>query len=145
MKAFARSISMTGVLLLAFACAAGTCPGRAFAEDGPCVAAASAATSVAAGELSDTRAYPTFCQIPPMPTGVRDASAFKNAVVATRLSGARLDRNAAPATWSVQDTGGFARAAIDRAAPPPAISSGEDTAAFIAAARARATPPPRPR
>ncbi|MGI9168648.1 MAG: hypothetical protein ACR2FH_00530 [Caulobacteraceae bacterium] len=95
----------------------------------------------------EVQAYPTFCSIPPTPTDVRDAAAFRGAVAKARIAGANLARPSAPSTFSLQDTGDFAASAREEAAPPPPITTPDqaDAEAFAKAARARATPPHRPR
>jgi hypothetical protein len=87
--------------------------------------------------------FPTFCGIPPRPTNVRSGGAFKQAVVAIRLAGARLDAETSPRTFTLADTDGFARAARAEASPPPPMTPSLDqqTEAFINKARALAHAP----
>ncbi|HEY7901235.1 MAG TPA: hypothetical protein VIC25_08630 [Caulobacteraceae bacterium] len=89
--------------------------------------------------------WPDFCSIPPAPTDVRPATAFKDAVVRTRLAGADLVRESGPDTFSLSGTNAFLDEARREAAPPAPLTtpSGPDTAAFVAEAKARAKPPPR--
>ncbi len=114
--------------------------GRPFAITLAALAAslgASAASAAASG-------YPSFCAIPPTPTGVRSPPAFKAAVVQVRLAGRDLGRRTAPATWSLYDTDAFAEQARAEAAPPPPIPGDDiEAAAFAAAARAAVKPPRR--
>lgn len=136
MKTLARDFSMTSVVWLGVGLGALAAP------------AVSAAANACAVDSPAARpnGYPTFCSIPPAPTDVRGAAAFKADVVATRLAGARLVRGTAPDTFSVSGTEAFAAGARQDAAPPPPITtpSQADTAAFVKASRARATPPARP-
>jgi hypothetical protein len=94
-------------------------------------------------------AYPAFCDIPRTPTDVRGATAFKAAVVDTRLAGRRLVRATGPDTFGLPlgEADAFSRAARTEAAPPPEMSTppSEDSEAVAAELRRRATPPPRPR
>lgn len=94
----------------------------------------------------DVRAYPTFCSIPPTPTGVRQPATFKAAVFDTRFAGARLVHQTAPSTFSLGDTDAYAAAGRAEAAPPPPMTAPADAAEdFAKAARDRAKPPKRPR
>ncbi len=87
-------------------------------------------------------AYPTFCEIPPVPTDLRSAAEFRRAVVQTRLAGARLVEETAPSTFSLAGTSAFAAAARAEAAPPPPFESDViGTDAFLRTARDRALPP----
>jgi hypothetical protein len=96
---------------------------------------------------AETRSsYPTFCAIPQIPTGVRDAGDFKVAVVDVRKAGRRVAEQSAPDTFGLvagqsEPFGADARAQVAW----PGSAQPTDTAAFAAAARRRATPPPRPR
>jgi hypothetical protein len=96
-----------------------------------------------AGQPAKPRRFPTFCQIPARPRNVRTGKAFKEAVVAIRLSGVRLAVETAPGTFSLEHTDSFASAARAEAAPPPPITQPDDeqTQAFINKARALAHPP----
>lgn len=96
---------------------------------------------------AEARAYPTFCSIPPPLVGVRNAGAFKGAVMDTRIAGARLVSQTAPSTFSLGDTDDYAAAGRAEAAPPPPMTAPIETTAedFAKAARDRARPPKRPR
>ena len=87
--------------------------------------------------------YPTFCEIPAAPTGLRNPEGYKALVLDTRLAGARIVVATAPDTFVLADTEGFASAARDAARPPPPMSSPADGGAddFLKSARARALPP----
>ena len=110
---------------------------------------AGAADSRAADASARSSAYPTFCAIPPLPIGVRNAEAFKVAVVDVRQAGRRVALQSAPDTFGLvsgqtEDFGAGARAQVAwPLSAEPATSV--DSAAFAADARRRATPPPRPR
>ncbi len=147
MKPLARDFSMTSpiwlgvcVLVMASPCAslaASPCAGAPPIPLPPDLVAAA----------RGARAYPTFCSIPPTPSGVRQPTAFKAAVVDTRVAGARLVRQTAPSTFSLGDTDAYAAAGRAEATPPPPMTTPSDAAAedFARAARARAKPPKRPR
>jgi len=106
------------------------------------LAASACANPASAQALS----YPGFCSIPPAPKNVRDATAFRAAVVDTRLEGARLVRRTAPDTFTLNGTDDFLNQARRDATPPPPLTtpSRPDTEAFVREMRARATPPPKP-
>jgi hypothetical protein len=144
MKAFARPFSMIAVPVLLVAAALAASSVAAAAADGSCVADTSTLSPEVAAEVSRPHPYPSFCSIPPVPKNVRSAQAFKTAVVATRVAGARLVRRTAPTTWTLEDTPGFARTARSEAAPPPPVPTSGTTQDFIDKMRARATPPPKP-
>jgi len=135
MKVLAYPLSMTKVFWLAAILAAPV--------------AAGAAESRAREGSARATAYPTFCAIPPVPTGVRDAAAFKLAVVDVRQAGRRVVLRTAPDTFGLvpgqaADFGAEARA---QAAWPVSADSdrSDDSEAYAAEARRKATPPPRPR
>ncbi|HEY2178628.1 MAG TPA: hypothetical protein VGH15_08600 [Caulobacteraceae bacterium] len=98
-------------------------------------------------QLGGPLAYPTFCAIPPTPTNVPTAQAFRAEVIDTRLAGAWLEGQTAPQTWSLSATEDFQSEAIREAAPPPPMTppGGSDTEAFVAKSKAKVTPPHRPR
>jgi hypothetical protein len=106
------------------------------------------ATQQAISEASQNAPYPTFGQIPALPTDVRSMAAWKASVLAVKAEGAQLTEMAAAEPWTLGDTEGWAERHRAEAAPPPPIttaSSEADTEAFAAAMRARAMPPPRKR
>lgn len=115
----------------------------AFAKAGPALAApcapASAATDPFAAPAS--LSYPNFCDIPPKPTDIRSAAAFKTQVVGTRVAGAVVVRQTAPDTFTLSGTEGFAESAKHEAAPPPPEVAPTDTEAFVKQSKAKATPP----
>jgi len=108
----------------------------------------SPATTAAIAEARKSAHWPTFASVPPAPTDVRPAKAWKSAVMTTRGEGAELALAAAAEPWTLHDSEGWANEERDAATPPPQItaaSSAADTEAYAAALRARATPPPRKR
>jgi hypothetical protein len=105
-------------------------------------------TEKAIADASQSAPYPTFSQIPPLPSDVRSMHAWKTSVVTLKSDGARMADLAAAGPWTLGDTEGWAeRERAAAAAPPPVTqpSSEADTEAFAAAMRARAIPPPRKR
>ena len=120
------SSRVKGVLLLAGACAA--------------LAAVASADPVRAAE-----GYPSFASVPPAPKDVRPLSAWRTAVIQTRVVGARLARQASKEPWTLSDTAGFAARERNEATPPPPITTPTEpeTAALVAAMKARASQPPR--
>ena len=92
-------------------------------------------------------AYPTFCSIPPAPTGVARPAAVHADVIETRLAGRALVEASAPSTFTLDGTEAFRGRAITETAPPPPMTtpSEADSEAFAKAARATAIPPKHPR
>jgi hypothetical protein len=146
MKALAHDFSMTRTLVLASAVAALAAPPLARGAL-PCAAASPAMPPELVAQAAQANAYPTFCAIPPVPTDVRSAGAFKAEVVEIRVLGARVVREGAQSGFSLGGTDDFANLARTQASPPPPMTSPEDagTDAFTSEMRAKATPPPRPR
>jgi hypothetical protein len=116
----------------------------AFAKAGA-VLAAPCAPAAAPHDLfaaPATLSYPNFCDIPPKPTDIRPAAAFKTQVVGTRVAGAVVVRQTAPETFTLSGTEGFAESAKREAAPPPPQTAPDaDTEAFVKQSKAKATPP----
>jgi hypothetical protein len=105
-------------------------------------------TTAAIADARKPAPWPTFASVPPAPTDVRPAKAWKSAVMTTRGEGAELALAAAAEPWTLHDSEGWANQERAAATPPPQItasSSPADTEAYAAALRARATPPPRKR
>lgn len=119
-------------------------PGANAAIDPSSPAAAAVAAAVA-----DPGARPTFASIPEMPTDVRPASAWRQAVEDQEADRLFTQRNGAEDSWSLAGTEAFAAdlrarvAEIDVHAPTDAEMAESD--AYARALRARATPPPLPR
>lgn len=90
------------------------------------------------------RPYPTFAQIPPTPADVRPARAFAAAVADVQGEGARLERDTAASTWTLDGSDSFA-ARAERSLGDDAAPIANDPEAFARAQRERATPPPPPR
>jgi hypothetical protein len=154
MKAFAREFSMTRALALGAGAAMLVFPAVALAANGCAQPGSPEQGSLQQGLAPDIvvaaqhpRGFPSFCSIPAIPGDVRDAGAWKTAVVDTRLAGARLQRQTDASTWTLDQTEGFAADARREAAPPPPMTSPSDADAdaFTQQLKARATPPPRPR
>lgn len=105
----------------------------------PCALAPAA---IATSGLASLK-FPSFCDVPMIPTNIRSAEAFKTEVVDTRLAGAATVRATAPDSFTLADTDTFAEAARSAATPPAPMTAPEslDTESFAAGARAKATPP----
>lgn len=153
MKALAREFSMTRSLCLGAAATVLALPAVAQAACGPTTASTSASGAPGAGLAPDIvaagqqpRGYPSFCDIPKIPTDVRGVAEWKAAVLDIRRTGANLQRETAPDTWTLDgSTAGFAAESRSEAAAPPPMNPDQDTDAFARQLRDRATPPPRPR
>lgn len=147
MKPLARDFSMTSLIWLGAGLAAMASPTVVLAAQPDASAPPPALPPDLVARARDARAYPTFCAIPPAPTGVRVAAAFKGAVVDTRVAGANVVAQTAPSTFSLEGTDQFATAERGEAAPPPPMTAPSDAAAadFVKTARDRVTPPKRPR
>ena len=94
--------------------------------------------------------FPTFRQIPAVPTDVRPVTAWRASVLAMTAEKAALDRNIAatpidqtdPELWAKRVR---AQSGLDAVGPAPGASSAADAEAFAKALRERATPPPPPK
>jgi len=88
---------------------------------------------------------PTFADIPAVPTDVRGPARIKAVVEAEQRAAAKLRRDAAPETFKLTDTEGYAaRARAEAKAPDfgaPTDADRAETEAFAAAARGRASAP----
>lgn len=93
--------------------------------------------------------YPTFAQIPKIPTDVRPVSAWATAVADIHGDKARLDSSVAAMPPPPTDTEAFAANVRGEAKAPTIEAPSADTAAQTQAdaqsLRARATPPPKRR
>jgi len=108
-------------------------------------------SSKAAAEITtkarSSTTYPTFADIPPVPTDVRPVQAWGPAASAVTTAARQLEQATAPSTWSLNDTESFATRAKGSASDDAAgiNSTVADTEAFARQARQRATPPPPPK
>jgi hypothetical protein len=100
------------------------------------------ATRAAAGQKGRR---PSFSDIPAVPTDVRGPARIKAVVEAEQLAAAKLRRDAAPETFKLTDTEGYAARARAAAKAPdfgaPTDADRAETEAFAAAARGRASAP----
>jgi hypothetical protein len=136
---------MTRLLWLSVGICAWGAPAASLAAQ-PCPADSEVSPAELSAQAHDVHIYPTFCSIPPTPTGVRNAAAFKSAVVDTRVAGVRLVDQTAPSTFSLEDTDRFAAEARAEAAPPPPMTTPEEPGSqdFVDTGRKLVTPPSRP-
>lgn len=92
---------------------------------------------------------PSLAEVPPPPTDLRPAEAWRAAIADQQAEGAYVLNSAAPSTWTLSDTDGFvagARAQVDVAGlHAPTDAEIAESEAFAKAMRQRATPPPSPR
>jgi len=94
----------------------------------------------------ETRAFPTFAQIPPEPTDVRPVRAWGPAANQVEMAAAQLMSDTAPSTWTLSGTDNFVAVARSQAGPAPAAeSTTAATEAYAKELRKRATPPPPPK
>lgn len=93
------------------------------------------------------RPYPTFADIPAVPTDQRPVADWGKAADQLELASSRLDQATAPNTWTLQGTERFAARARSQAGPDidSSRSTTPATEAFARQLRERATPPPPPR
>lgn len=93
--------------------------------------------------------WPTFADIPQIPTDLRDAATWRAAVDDQRGAGAQTLASTAEDTWSLTATEAFrerAQADIDAVrVHAPTDAEVAESEAYARALRARATPPPSPR
>jgi hypothetical protein len=93
-----------------------------------------------------TGPFPTFADIPPVPTDQRPLAEWGVAANKLVVAAAQLERDTAPNTWTLEGTERFAARARQEAGP--ALDPGASraaTEAFARELRERATPPPLPR
>ena len=92
----------------------------------------------------DHRRYPAFADIPPLPTDVRPARAYGKAAGEIEAARARLERETAESTWTLNDTLGFSSSAQSAAGSDiaPSVQDAAATEALARRLRERATPPP---
>lgn len=92
------------------------------------------------------RPFPTFADIPPVPTDQRPVAAWGKEVAQLKTAGAQLEQATADNTWTLQGTERFAARARSEAGPQiDTNSTTQSTEAFARQLRERATPPPPPR
>jgi hypothetical protein len=105
-------------------------------------------TSPVAGEVDRlaraNKDYPSFSEIPQVPNDVRPLRLYGQAARQVTQVREQLERETAPETWTLQNTGAFADSARAAAGPELPATAGGDTAAFAEDLRRRATPPPPP-
>ena len=92
--------------------------------------------------------FPTFADIPPIPTDQRPVAQWGKEARQLEVAGSTLERDTAPKTWTLNGTERFqaqAKAAAGPAIQGNASSSTAATEAFARQLRERATPPPSPR
>jgi hypothetical protein len=89
--------------------------------------------------------FPSFAEIPAVPTDVRPVRMFGDAKRDVELARAELERATAPSTWTLQDTEAFAASARRAAGPELPPANPRDTEAYADELRRRATPPPPPK
>ncbi|WP_374570247.1 hypothetical protein [Phenylobacterium sp.] len=90
-------------------------------------------------------AFPKFSDIPKKPTDDRSPKAWGQAAAKVEAARDKLVRETAPDTWSLGGTAAFAGQAANTANADTAPNANSDAEAFARAARERATPPPSPR
>lgn len=115
----------------------------------PQVDAASPLAAEIARETATPGPYPTFADIPEVPTDVRSPQEWDVAVNALLDERQTLLAETAPSTFALHDTDDFAAGAVRAANVQPGdVPTDADIAeseAFARRLRERAIPPPRPR
>jgi hypothetical protein len=92
-------------------------------------------------------AFPSFADIPPIPTDQRPVAQWGQEARQLEVAGTTVERQTAPNTWTLNGTERF-QAQAKAAAGPAGVAAGSSTAAseaFARQLRERATPPPSPR
>lgn len=92
--------------------------------------------------------FPTFADIPPIPTDQRPVAQWGKEARQLNVARSTLERESAPNTWTLNGTERFQARAQAEAGPAiqgDASSSTAATEAFARQLRERATPPPSPR
>ena len=91
--------------------------------------------------------YPSFAQVPPIPSHVPAPAQWRKVVLATRSAGAQTACRAEAGPWTLRGTEAFAERARAQARPPPPVTQPADAAdqALIDRMQARTIPPPRSR
>jgi hypothetical protein len=97
----------------------------------------------------ESRAFPTFADIPPpVPTTAqRPVASWGQAADQLEIARAKVDRATAPNTWTLTGTERFVARARSQAGPDVGAdtSTTPSSEAFAKELRERATPPPSPR
>lgn len=86
--------------------------------------------------------YPSFADIPAVPTDLRPVGLYGREAQVVKLAGERLMRETAPETWTLKNTESFAAEAQRDAGPRYEEGPVRDPEAFARELRERATPPP---
>lgn len=162
MNGVARILSRIGVLAVTAGLAAPLCacanlptdqtPGAVVSQAARPTNTAIDPNSPAAAEVarieSEPASFPSFRDIPAVPTDTRTSVQWRTAVLALKNAGVALDRATAPDTFTLNADDNFAAETTGkldaRAMQPPTAAEIAESEAFVKAVRARATPPPRP-
>jgi hypothetical protein len=86
--------------------------------------------------------YPSFADIPAIPTDLRPVGLYGREAQVVKLAGEQLVRETAPETWTLKNTESFAADAQRDAGPRYEEGPARDPEAFARELRERATPPP---
>jgi hypothetical protein len=90
--------------------------------------------------------YPSFSEIPAVPTDLRPVRMYGQAVRDLQRAGDQLVQATAPGTWTLTgDTEAFAGGAREQVGPTLAPADPAATEAYVKELRRRATPPPPPK
>ena len=95
----------------------------------------------------ESREFPTFAEIPPMPAAQRPIAEWGTAADELEIAGAKVEQATAPNTWTLSGTERFVARARSQAGPDIGSDASTTPAseAFAKELRERATPPPSPR
>lgn len=137
----ARALACASAAAMLAGCVSGNPFATAPVDPGSPVAAEVASVAKADGD------FPTFRDIPPVPTDLRPVAEWGRLADQLELAAAKLERETAANTWTLSGTEAFAARAQSAAGPIPESveSSTAATEAFARQIRERATPPPLPR
>jgi hypothetical protein len=121
------------------------CAGNPFAEAK--VDANSAVAEDVARMAHESRAFPTFADIPPPPSAQRPLASWGQAADQLEVARANVETATAPSTWTLTGTERFVARARSQVGPDigPTESTTPSSEAFAKELRERATPPPSPR
>ncbi|WP_395674566.1 hypothetical protein [Phenylobacterium sp.] len=128
----------------AAACAAflGGCVGNPF-DSAKIDPASPIATEVSRASRANTD-FPSFSEIPAVPTDVRPLRLYGQSARDIRSAQADLEQKTAPSTWTLQNTDAFASGARSAVGGADVPVDPQATEAFADQLRRRATPPPSP-